>query len=163
VLLALKGFAMFSTFTGAAVFEGCFARGCTRRWLLRIMSSARQMCTSLSRASKDEEMRQIMPIDCKVSFNSLAQWRKSSPYVRAGKKRRAMGARSIRSTRRGSRALLISDLRGCPVGARADEWRRRDASAWRGTSTPLRAGVDVLEAGIDAVESKFRGPFPGSG
>src|SRR3954463_9252990 len=83
VLLALKGFAMFSTFPLVRQYlRGCCASG-LHEALLAHQEFGKEVHVYCP-AFKEDEMRQILPVACHVSFNSLAQWRKFRPMLAAG-------------------------------------------------------------------------------
>ena len=87
VLLALKGFSMFSTFGLVRQYlSGCCASGIHEAQLAH--EEFGKEVHVYAPAFKEEEMRQIIPIADHVSFNSLRQWRTFRPLIEAAKARR---------------------------------------------------------------------------
>lgn len=82
ILLALKGFAMFSTFPLVRQYlGGCCASG-LHEALLAHHEFGKEVHVYCP-AFKDTEMEQILPIACHISFNSVAQWQKFKPVLAA--------------------------------------------------------------------------------
>jgi carboxynorspermidine decarboxylase len=157
VLLALKGFAMFSTFPLVSQYlRGCCASG-LHEALLAHHEFGKEVHVYCP-AFKDEEMRQIMPIACHVSFNSLAQWQKFRPAISAaGKEAPSPGLRVNPEHSTVEVALYDPCSPGCRLGARADEVEQADLEGLEGLHfhALCEQGSDVLEAVIHAVEKKF--------
>jgi carboxynorspermidine decarboxylase len=157
VLLALKGFAMFSTFPLVSQYlRGCCASG-LHEALLAHHEFGKEVHVYCP-AFKDDEMRQIMPIACHVSFNSLAQWRKfKRMFSAAGKEAPSPGLRVNPEHSTVEVALYDPCSPGCRLGARADEVEKADLEGLEGLHfhALCEQGSDVLEAVIEAVERKF--------
>lgn len=162
VLLALKGFAMFSTFPLVRQYlSGCCASG-LHEALLGRQEFGREVHV-YAPAFKEEEMRQILPIADHVSFNSLAQWRKFRPMLEAADK-------SLRVTSPGLRvnpevstvevALYDPCSPGCRLGVRAAALEGEDLSGLEGLHfhALCEQGADVLEKVLHSVEKNFS-PF----
>lgn len=83
VLLALKGFSMFSVFPIMREYlSGCCASGLNEALLAQEFGKEVHV---YSPAFKPQEMEQIIPISHHLSFNSLAQFRKFKPMLDAAK------------------------------------------------------------------------------
>jgi carboxynorspermidine decarboxylase len=157
VLLALKGFAMFSTFPLVRQYlRGCCASG-LHEALLAQQEFGKEVHVYCP-AFKEEEMRQIIPIACHVSFNSLAQWRKFRPMLSAaGKEAPSPGLRVNPEHSTVEVALYDPCSPGCRLGARAEEVEQGDLEGLEGLHfhALCEQGADVLEAVVGAVEAKF--------
>jgi len=157
VLLALKGFAMFSTFP----LVRQYLRGCCASGLHEAMLAHQEFGKEVHvycPAYKEEEMRQIIPIACHVSFNSLAQWRKFRPMLAAaGKESPSPGLRVNPEHSTVEVALYDPCSPGCRLGARVGEVEQTDLEGLEGLHfhALCEQGSDVLEAVVEAVEAKF--------
>ncbi|MCE9519177.1 MAG: carboxynorspermidine decarboxylase [Verrucomicrobia bacterium] len=159
VLLALKGFAMFSTFPLVRQYlNGCCASGLNEA-LLAHEEFGKQVHV-YSPAFKDEEMRQIMPIADHVSFNSLRQWQKFRPVLQAAAKAPSPGLRVNPEVSTVEVALYDPCSPGCRLGVRAAELEGADLSGLEGLHfhALCEQGADVLEKVLEAVEKNFA-PF----
>ncbi len=159
VLLALKGFAMFSTFPLVRQYlSGCCASGLNEA-LLAHEEFGKQVHV-YSPAFKDEEMRQIMPIADHVSFNSLRQWRKFRPVLQAAAKAPSPGLRVNPEVSTVEVALYDPCSPGCRLGVRASELEGADLSGLEGLHfhALCEQGADVLEKVLESVEKNFA-PF----
>ena len=84
VLLALKGFSMFSTFPLVRQhLSGCCASGLHEALLAR-QEFDREVHV-YSPAFKEAEVRELLPISDHISFNSLRQWRTFKPMIDAAR------------------------------------------------------------------------------
>lgn len=178
ILLALKGFAMFSTFPLVRQhLSGCCASGLHEALLAR-REFDREVHV-YSPAFKDEEMRQIIPIADHVSFNSLRQWRKFKPLF-AGSAGIPAGEFSHLGAKDGGApsrvpspglrvnpevstievALYDPCSPGCRLGVRAAELGGADLAGLEGLHfhALCEQGADALETILESVENKFA-PF----
>lgn len=160
VLLALKGFAMFSTFP--LVRE--YLRGCCASGLHEALLAHREFGKEVhvySPAFKEEEMRQIIPIACHISFNSLHQWQKFRPMLQAaGGNVPSPGLRVNPEVSTVEVALYDPCSPGCRLGTRAVELEKADLSGLEGLHfhALCEQNSDALEKVLGAVEKNFA-PF----
>lgn len=158
VLLALKGFAMFSTFPLVRQYlSGCCASG-LHEALLGRNEFGREVHV-YSPAFKDEEMRQIIPIADHVSFNSLRQWRRFEPLLRAAPQSPSPGLRVNPEVSTVEVALYDPCSPGCRLGVREVELEGADLDGLEGLHfhALCEQGADVLELVLQSVEKKFAG------
>lgn len=157
VLLALKGFAMFSTFPLVRQYlSGCCASG-LHEALLAHHEFGKEVHVYCP-AYKEEEMRQILPIACHVSFNSLAQWRKFRPMLEAaGSGAPSPGLRVNPEHSEVEVALYDPCSPGCRLGTRASELEHADLNGLEGLHfhALCEQDSDVLERMVQAVEQRF--------
>lgn len=160
VLLALKGFAMFSTFP--LVRE--YLRGCCASGLHEALLAHREFGKEVhvySPAFKEEEMRQIIPIACHISFNSLHQWQKFRPMLQAASGNvPSPGLRVNPEVSTVEVALYDPCSPGCRLGTRALELEEADLSGLEGLHfhALCEQNSDALEKVLGAVEKNFA-PF----
>lgn len=157
ILLALKGFAMFSTFPLVRQYlSGCCASG-LHEALLAHHEFGKEVHVYCP-AFKDAEMQQILPIACHLSFNSLAQWRKFKPVLAAAKGNRpSPGLRVNPELSTVEVALYDPCSPGCRLGARDLEVHEADLEGLEGLHfhALCEQNSDVLERVIQAVETRF--------
>lgn len=156
VLLALKGFAMFSTFPIVRQYlSGCCSSGLNEA-LLAHHEFGREVHV-YSPAFKEHEMQQIIPIACHVSFNSLRQWQKFKPLLQSTKNAPSAGLRVNPEYSEVEVELYDPCSRGCRLGARAEELEGADLSGLEGLHfhALCEQGSDTLERVLQAVEKKF--------
>lgn len=160
ILLALKGFSMFSTFPLVRQYlHGCCASG-IHEALLAHEEFGREVHV-YAPAFKVAEMQQILPIADHLSFNSPAQWQKFRPMLEAA---RAAGQHvpspGIRVNPEHSEvevSLYDPCSPGCRLGARADSMRDADLAGLEGLHfhALCEQDSDVLERTLAAVEQRF--------
>ncbi len=160
VLLALKGFSMFSTFGLVREYlSGCCASGLHEALLAR--EEFNKEVHVYAPAFKEAEMTQIIPIANHISFNSYRQWRTWKPMLDAA---RAQGNQvpspGIRVNPEHSEvevALYDPCSPGCRLGTRADALRGEDLEGLEGLHfhALCEQGSDVLERTLAAVEQRF--------
>lgn len=160
VLLALKGFSMFSTFGLVREYlSGCCASGLNEA-LLAYHEFGKEVHV-YAPAFKPKEMEQILPIANHISFNSLAQWRKFRPMIEAaraaGKNAPSPGIRVNPEHSEVEVSLYDPCSPGCRLGIRADSLEGEDLSGIEGLHfhALCEQGSDVLERVVDAVEKRF--------
>jgi carboxynorspermidine decarboxylase len=160
VLLALKGFSMFSTFPLVRQFlSGCCASG-LHEALLAHHEFGKEVHV-YSPAFQEEEMRQIIPIACHVSFNSLHQWQKFRPMLQAtGKDAPSPGLRVNPELSTVEVALYDPCSPGCRLGVRQVELENADLSGLEGLHfhALCEQNSDALERVLESVEENFA-PF----
>lgn len=159
ILLALKGFAMFSTFPLVRQYlKGCCASG-LHEALLAHHEFQRQVHVYCP-AYKVSEMEQILPIAGHLSFNSLAQWHQFRPMVQAAQGNRpSAGLRVNPELSTVEVALYDPCSPGCRLGAR-DIDVEADGADLEGLEglhfhALCEQNSDVLERVIAAVEQRF--------
>lgn len=160
VLLALKGFSMFSTFGLVREYlSGCCASGLNEA-LLAYHEFGREVHV-YAPAFKPKEMEQILPIANHISFNSLAQWRKFRPMIEAaraaGQNAPSPGIRVNPEHSEVEVSLYDPCSPGCRLGIRADSLEGEDLSGIEGLHfhALCEQGSDVLERVVGAVEKRF--------
>jgi len=157
VLLALKGFAMFSTFPLVRQYlSGCCASGLHEALLAHreFQKEVHVYCP----AYKEEEMKQILPIAGHLSFNSLAQWQKFKPVLAAaGKDAPSAGLRVNPEVSTVEVALYDPCSPGCRLGVRAVELKDADLSGLEGLHfhALCEQNSDALEKVLASVEKNF--------
>ncbi len=159
VLLALKGFAMFSTFPLVRQYlSGCCASGLNEALLAH--GEFGKEVHVYSPGLKDEEMQRIIPIADHVSFNSLRQWRKHRPALDAARKTGHAPSPGLRVNPEVSTvevAIYDPCSPGCRLGVRAVELEDAELSRLDGLHfhALCEQGSDVLERVLCAVEKSF--------
>ena len=160
VLLALKGFSMFSTFGLVREYlSGCCASGLHEALLAR--HEFNKEVHVYAPAFKPHEMEQIIPIADHLSFNSLAQFRKYLPVLEAnraaGKHTPSPGIRVNPEHSEVEVSLYDPCSPGCRLGIRADSLEGEDLSGIEGLHfhALCEQGSDVLERVVGAVEKRF--------
>lgn len=159
VLLALKGFSMFSVFPLMREYlSGCCASGLHEALLA---SEFGKEVHVYAPSFKPAEMREIIPIAHHLSFNSLAQFRKFQPML-AEEKARTGHAPSpgIRVNPEHSEvevSLYDPCSPGCRLGIRSDSLEGEDLSGVEGLHfhALCEQDADVLERVVGAVEKRF--------
>lgn len=157
VLLALKGFAMFSTFPLVRQYlSGCCASG-LHEALLAHHEFGKEVHVYCP-AFKDEEMKQILPIAGHLSFNSLQQWQKFKPVLQAaGNGAPSPGLRVNPEVSTVEVALYDPCSPGCRLGVRAVELQGADLSGLEGLHfhALCEQNSDALERVLESVEKNF--------
>nr|WP_240914844.1 carboxynorspermidine decarboxylase [Roseimicrobium sp. ORNL1] len=157
VLLALKGFSMFSTFPLVRQYlSGCCASGLNEALLAHheFGKEVHVYCP----AFKEEEMQQIIPIACHISFNSVQQWKKFRPMIEAaGRDAPSPGLRVNPEKSTVEVALYDPCSPGCRLGTRSVEIKDGDLEGLEGLHfhALCEQGSDALELVIRAVEERF--------
>ena len=157
ILLALKGFSMFSTFPIVREYlGGCCASGLNEA-LLAHHEFGKEVHV-YSPAFKEAEMEQIIPIACHVSFNSLAQWKKFRPVLdSATGNAPSPGLRVNPELSTVEVALYDPCSPGCRLGTRDVEVDDADLEGLEGLHfhALCEQGSDILERVIQSVERRF--------
>lgn len=160
ILLALKGFAMFSTFPLVRQYlHGCCASGIHEALLA--YEEFRKEVHVYAPAFKPEEMARIIPIADHISFNSLAQWRAHRPAIEAaraaGRHAPSPGLRVNPEHSEVEVALYDPCSPGCRLGTRAALLEGEDLSGLEGLHfhALCEQNSDVLERTLAAVEKRF--------
>ena len=160
VLLALKGFSMFSTFPLVRQYlSGCCASGVHEAMLAR--QEFNREVHVYAPFFKEEEMREIIPISDHISFNSLRQWRTFRPMLdearAAGLRVPSPGLRVNPEHSEVEVALYDPCSPGCRLGTRAQSLEGEDLSGLEGLHfhALCEQNSDVLERMVAAVEKRF--------
>ncbi|MDB6075462.1 MAG: Carboxynorspermidine decarboxylase, partial [Verrucomicrobiaceae bacterium] len=159
VLLALKGFSMFSTFGLVRQYlSGCCASG-LHEALLAHEEFGKEVHV-YAPAFKDEEMRQIIPIAHHISFNSPRQWHKFRPMIEAAKARGHAPSPGLRVNPEHSEvevSLYDPCSPGCRLGTRDEALEGEDLSGLEGLHfhALCEQNSDTLERVVGAVEKRF--------
>jgi carboxynorspermidine decarboxylase len=158
VLLALKGFSMFSVFPiMRESLSGCCASGLNEALLAQEFGKEVHVYAP---AFKEAEMRQIIPIAHHLSFNSLAQFRKFKPMLDAAKAVGHAPSPGIRVNPEHSEvevSLYDPCSPGCRLGIRAEALEGEDLTGVEGLHfhALCEQDSDVLERTVAAVEARF--------
>lgn len=160
ILLALKGFSMFSTFDLVRQYlHGCCASGIHEALLGH--EEFRKELHVYAPAFKDAEMREIIPLAHHISFNSPGQWRRFRPMLDAA---RAAGLNApspgIRVNPEHSEvevSLYDPCSPSCRLGTRDESIENEDLSGLEGLHfhALCEQDSDVLERTLAAVERRF--------
>jgi len=158
VLLALKGFSMFSVFPIMREYlSGCCASGLNEALLAQEFGKEVHVYAP---AFKEQEMREIIPIAHHLSFNSLAQFRKFKPMLDAAKAAGHAPSPGIRVNPEHSEvevSLYDPCSPGCRLGIRAELLEGEDLTGIEGLHfhALCEQDSDVLERTVAAVEKRF--------
>lgn len=158
VLLALKGFSMFSVFPVMREYlSGCCASGLNEALLAQEFGREVHVYAP---AFKEAEMREIIPIAHHLSFNSLAQFRKFQPMLEAAKAVGHAPSPGIRVNPEHSEvevSLYDPCSPGCRLGIRSESLEGEDLSGVEGLHfhALCEQDSDVLERTVAAVERRF--------
>ena len=158
VLLALKGFSMFSVFPIMREYlSGCCASGLNEALLAAEFGKEVHVYAP---AFKEPEMRQIIPIAHHLSFNSMAQFRKFKPMLDAAKAAGHAPSPGIRVNPEHSEvevSLYDPCSPGCRLGIRAESLEGEDLTGVEGLHfhALCEQDSDVLERTVAAVEKRF--------
>lgn len=158
VLLALKGFSMFSVFPIMREYlSGCCASGLNEALLAQEFGKEVHVYAP---AFKEAEMRQIIPIAHHLSFNSLAQFRKFKPMLDAAKAAGHAPSPGIRVNPEHSEvevSLYDPCSPGCRLGIRSEALEGEDLTGVEGLHfhALCEQDSDVLERTVAAVEARF--------
>ncbi len=160
ILLALKGFSMFSTFDLVRQYlHGCCASGIYEALLAH--EEFRKELHVYAPAFKDAEMEQLIPIAHHLSFNSPAQWRRFRPMLETA---RAAGLHvpspGIRVNPEHSEvecSLYDPCSPDCRLGTRSVHIEDEDLDGLEGLHfhALCEQNSDVLERTLAAVEHRF--------
>lgn len=160
ILLALKGFSMFSTFPLVRQYlHGCCSSG-LHEALLGHEEFGKELHV-YAPAFKEAEMAQIIPIAHHISFNSPAQWRRFRPMIEAA---RAAGLHApspgLRVNPEHSEvevSLYDPGSPECRLGTLAATLENEDLAGLEGLHfhALCEQDSDVLERTLAAVEARF--------
>ncbi len=160
ILLALKGFSMFSTFDLVREYlYGCCTSGLHEALLGH--EEFRKELHVYAPAFKQAEMEQIIPIAHHISFNSPTQWQKWKPMLDAA---RAAGLHApspgIRVNPEHSEvecSLYDPCSPSCRLGTRSETLDKEDLTGLEGLHfhALCEQDSDVLERTLAAVEERF--------
>jgi len=160
ILLALKGFSMFSTFDLVREYlHGCCASGIHEALLGH--EEFRKELHVYAPAFKDAEMREIIPLAHHVSFNSPAQWRRFRPLLdearAAGLHVPSPGLRVNPEHSEVECSLYDPCSPSCRLGTRSIHIEGEDLDGLEGLHfhALCEQDADVLERTLAAVERRF--------
>lgn len=160
ILLALKGFSMFSTFDLVREYlHGCCSSGLHEALLAH--EEFRKELHVYAPAFKQEEMERLIPIAHHISFNSPAQWKKWRPLLdatrKAGRHAPSPGLRVNPQHSEVEVSLYDPCSPGCRLGTRADTLEHEDLDGLEGLHfhALCEQDSDVLERTLAAVEQRF--------
>ena len=159
VLLAQKGFSMWSTYPIVSQYlSGCCASG-LHEALLAHEEFGKEVHV-YAPFFTEAEMKQIIPIACHISFNSLTQWRKWRPVLDAARAAGHAPSPGIRVNPEHSEvevALYDPCSPGCRLGIRQQTLEDEDLSGLEGLHfhALCEQDSDVLERTLEAVEKRF--------
>lgn len=156
IILALKGFAMFSTF------------GLLRKYLSGTSASSLDEARLGMRefggevhvhapAYKDDEFDELISLASHIGFNSFSQWRHFKPAVSACSRTVRCGLRINPEHSEVKIALYDTCAPGSRLGIRADQFKGQDLDGITGLHfhTLCELNSDSLERTIKVVERKF--------
>ncbi|MCB1228258.1 MAG: carboxynorspermidine decarboxylase [Verrucomicrobiales bacterium] len=160
ILLALKGFSMFSTFPLVRQYlRGCCASGIHEALLAH--EEFQGEVHVYAPAFKPEEMQRLLPISHHLSFNSPAQWQRYRPVLEAWRAQHGRapspGLRVNPEHSEVEVALYDPCSPGCRLGTRAAALEGHDLSGLEGLHfhALCEQNSDVLERMLQAVEARF--------
>jgi carboxynorspermidine decarboxylase len=160
VLLALKGFSMFSTFGLVRQYlSGCCTSG-LHEALLAHEEFGKEVHV-YAPAFKEEEIRQILPIAHHISFNSPAQWQLFRPLIEearaTGLNAPSPGLRVNPEHSEVEVSLYDPCSPSCRLGTRAATLESCDLAGLAGLHfhALCEQDSDVLERTLAAVERRF--------
>lgn len=160
ILLALKGFSMFSTFDLVREYlHGCCSSGLHEALLAH--EEFRKELHVYAPAFKQDEMEQLIPIAHHISFNSPAQWKKWRPLLdaarAAGRPAPSPGLRVNPQHSEVEVSLYDPCSPSCRLGTRADTLEHEDLDGLEGLHfhALCEQDSDVLERTLAAVEKRF--------
>jgi carboxynorspermidine decarboxylase len=160
ILLALKGFSMFSTFDLVREYlHGCCSSGLHEALLAH--EEFRKELHVYAPAFKQDEMEQLIPIAHHISFNSPAQWKKWRPLLdaarTAGRHAPSPGLRVNPQHSEVEVSLYDPCSPGCRLGTRADTLEQENLDGLEGLHfhALCEQDSDVLERTLATVEQRF--------
>lgn len=160
ILLALKGFSMFSTFDLVREYlHGCCASGIHEALLGH--EEFRKELHVYAPAFKDAEMREIIPIAHHISFNSPGQWQRFRPMLdaarTAGLHTPSPGIRVNPEHSEVEVSLYDPCSHSCRLGTRNEYIENEDLTGLEGLHfhALCEQDSDVLERTLAAVERRF--------
>ncbi len=160
ILLALKGFSMFSTFDLVREYlHGCCTSGLHEALLGH--EEFRKELHVYAPAFKQAEMEQIIPIAHHISFNSPTQWQKWKPMLdaarSAGLHAPSPGIRVNPEHSEVECSLYDPCSPSCRLGTRSETLDKEDLTGLEGLHfhALCEQDSDVLERTLAAVEKRF--------
>ena len=162
ILLALKGFAMFSTFPLVSRFlQGTCASSVHEARLGREEFGGEVHVYAPAYSEKD--MDELLPLADHISFNSIKQWRRHRNKVQQGRRPVRCGLRINPEYSEVKVALYNPCSPDSRLGIRAAELRGSDLAGISGLHfhTMCEQNSDTLERTLAEVEKKFAQYFSG--
>jgi carboxynorspermidine decarboxylase len=157
IILALKGFAMWSMFP----LVGRYLQGCTASsvWEAKLAKETMgKQVHAYSPAYKDDDISQLIPLVEHISFNSLSQWdRYKQQCIQGGL---SVGLRVNPEHQEADTPLYDPSAPGSRLGIRADQLREiqnQDLSGVDGLHIHTLCECDsyATQRTIEAIEAKF--------
>lgn len=169
ILLALKGFAMWSVFPllsrapdkgGRGPLYGTCASSPDEARLGREMFGGE--VHAFAAAWSEEDMAEVLRYADHVSFNSFAQWRRFRPMLAACGREISCGMRINPEHSEGAVAIYNPCAPGSRLGVRARNFEPESADGIEGLHfhTLCEQGADALERTLTVVEEKFGAYLP---
>ncbi|MFH1664560.1 MAG: carboxynorspermidine decarboxylase [Candidatus Omnitrophota bacterium] len=161
IVLALKGFAMFSTFPLIRGYLSGVAASSPHEARLGAEEFGGEVHV-YAPAYKDAEFGEILRYATHISFNSFSQWRRFKPAVKASGKDMRCALRINPEHSEVKVALYDPCAPGSRLGIRDVQFRGEDLDGITGLHfhTLCELNSDSLERTLEAVERKFK-PFLG--
>jgi carboxynorspermidine decarboxylase len=161
ILLALKGFAMWSVFP--VVRE--YLVGTTASSVFEARLGKEEMggeVHAYAPAYSDADMRELVEVADHIVFNSLAQWRRHRAVVEAAPRTIECALRINPEHSETEQAIYDPCAPGSRLGVRRAQLEGQDLSGLSGLHfhTLCQKGADALQRTLDAVERKFGDLIP---
>lgn len=156
ILLALKGFACWSTFPLIArTLHGCCASSVHEARLAREEFGGE--VHAFAAAFSDADMTEIIPLCDHLVFNSFAQWRRHRPAVRASGREIACGIRVNPEHSEGAVPIYDPCAPGSRLGVRREEFEPDELDGISGLHfhTLCEHNAAPLARTLAAVEKRF--------
>lgn len=156
ILLALKGFSMFSTFPQIRkVLQGAAASSLNEARLA--FEEFQREVHVYAPAYRDDEFQELLGYANHMVFNSFAQWRRYKPAVQASGKPVRCGVRVNPQHSEVKVKLYDPCAPGSRLGITADQFAGEDLAGLSGLHfhTLCELNADALERTLPAVEEKF--------
>ncbi|MFH1877589.1 MAG: carboxynorspermidine decarboxylase [Candidatus Omnitrophota bacterium] len=156
VILALKGFAMFSTFPVIKEYLDGTTASSLDEARLGFEEFGKEVHV-YAPAYRDDDFPDIVGYSDHISFNSFSQWERFKPYIRNCNKPVRCGLRINPEHSEVKVALYDPCAPGSRLGVRAEDFEGRCLDGITGLHfhTLCELNSDSLERTLDAVEQKF--------
>lgn len=156
ILLALKGFAMWSLFPLLReTLQGCCASGPIEAQLAR-QEFGREVHT-FAAAFSEADIRELLPLTDHLVFNSLSQWKRFAPLLRSADRPVSVGLRINPEVSTAAVALYDPCAPGSRLGILRESLEGEDLEGIEGLHfhTLCEQNSDALEATLAGVEERF--------
>lgn len=156
IILALKGFAMFSVFP--VIRE--YLKGVTASSLDEARLGFEEFggeVHACAPAYRKEEMKELMKYCCHITFNSFSQWEKFKPVLMSSKKKVEAGLRINPEHSEVKVKIYDPCASGSRLGIKLRDFENKDLSGITGLHfhTLCELNSDSLERTLSAVEKRF--------